>query len=293
MSRERSDGSVESANTPDFFERSIESDHALYQCMITKVFYTDSSENITKGSANPQVMYEGIIVGGTKEGQVINNIRDGARLLGGFGNYEEQVLRAADPSKSFNLLKGGDSATRQDGDIVYVAFLGGNPLYPVILGKGTQPKDSTQTGAKSGDGPRQRSEYNGVFKEIDKNGNLIIKRKGGSYDAAKRVFNAASGNEASLELNAKKAEIAGGGGAKIKADDSKVAIGTSSVELLQQIVDILEKVITWVDSTGSVHTHLGNLGYPTAPPTQSAGYTQLSSDLAAIKSKINQIKGSF
>lgn len=78
-----------------------------------------------------------------------------------------------------------------------------------------------------------------------------------------------------------------------KFDSPKIAIGTGGIELLQQITDQLQKIITWANSTGAIHTHMGNLGYPTLVPDQASKYTQLGSELEAIKGKIDSIKGSL
>jgi hypothetical protein len=83
------------------------------------------------------------------------------------------------------------------------------------------------------------------------------------------------------------------GTAELNLKAGKVALGASGVELLQKISDSLDKLITWANTVGAIHTHIGNLGYPTAPPDQASGYTQLGSDLSTIKSAIDGIKGTL
>lgn len=80
---------------------------------------------------------------------------------------------------------------------------------------------------------------------------------------------------------------------KIKLKGEKVAIGASSAELLQQISDSLQKIITWTNTVGAIHDHLGNLGYPTAVPTQASGYTTLGTELSTIKGLVDGIKGTL
>ena len=83
------------------------------------------------------------------------------------------------------------------------------------------------------------------------------------------------------------------GSGEIKISGDKIAIGASSAELLQQISDALQKLITWANTVGAVHDHIGNLGYPTSPPEQASDYTQLGSDLSTIKGKVDGIKGTL
>ena len=80
-------------------------------------------------------------------------------------------------------------------------------------------------------------------------------------------------------------------GAKLKISGGKVGLGTSSAELLEQISLQLQELITWTNTVAAVHTHQGNLGYPTTPPTQATGYTNLGTQLTTIKGKVDSIKG--
>lgn len=83
------------------------------------------------------------------------------------------------------------------------------------------------------------------------------------------------------------------GGVELNLKEGKVAIGDSTAELLQQISDTLDKIATFMTNVDATHTHLGNLGFPTSPPTPATGFTQLGSDLNAIKAKVDGIKGSI
>jgi len=84
-------------------------------------------------------------------------------------------------------------------------------------------------------------------------------------------------------------ETVAGGRLKITAD--KVGIGGSTAELLQQISDFLDKVLTWANDVGAVHLHTGNLGYVTTPPTNASAWTALGTDLTTIKGLVDGIKG--
>ena len=79
----------------------------------------------------------------------------------------------------------------------------------------------------------------------------------------------------------------------VKIKSPQVAIGTDSVELLQQIIDQLDKISSFLGETGATHTHIGNLAIPTGPPLQAGDYIKLQSDLATIKGKVSSIKGGF
>lgn len=79
----------------------------------------------------------------------------------------------------------------------------------------------------------------------------------------------------------------------IKITGETIAIGASSAELLQQISDTLDKIITWTNNVGALHTHLGNLGYPTLLPVETAGYLQLGTELTTIKGLVDGIKGTL
>ena len=88
-------------------------------------------------------------------------------------------------------------------------------------------------------------------------------------------------------------EIKDGGSGTLKITDNTVALGANGIELLQQISDSLSAIADWAQSVGGTHNHLGNLGYPTAPPTQTADYISLGTDLQAIMADIDSIKGSL
>lgn len=181
----RSDGSVASANTPSASKSYIDSDSRIYKCVLTKIYYTDDPKNPSKGSVNPEVVYDGIVVGGRNEGQKIDNIRDAKFLTGGKDNYQEHIYRVN--SKPFTGPQGVD-LSQQDGDMVYVAFIVGLPGFPVIIGSATNQLDAEKTGATIADGPRKRWEYNGIFFEITKTGTLELTRKGGLFNETDNRF---------------------------------------------------------------------------------------------------------
>ena len=188
MSRTRPDRSIQSANTPtpgNMYQTKDSTDTRMYRCMVLERRFVDDALNITKNAQNPQVLYEVIIIGGEAEGQIISNVRM-ASWLGGDKNFQERVLKPIDKNKAKDLSK--ERLSQLDGDIVYVIFGQGNKNAPFIIGLGTNPQDGEFTGAKEADGTRYRQQYNGVFEEVNKDGEFSLIRKGGEYDSSKKEF---------------------------------------------------------------------------------------------------------
>jgi len=187
MSMERRDGSVQSANLPAYNRLSknkVDRDFGIYRCMITRVNFTDEESNLTFD--NKQVTYEAVILGGPKEGQILQNVK----AMGDYGgefNYAEKIYR---PIETKNIKD--KQISEHKGDIVFVGFLQGNNRAPVIIGAGVQPFDKDSTGAKKADGFRMRKQYNGVFEEINKKGEYEFTRKGGKLNETTGVFTPAT-----------------------------------------------------------------------------------------------------
>ena len=175
MARIRSDGSIQSANTPSrnlLSSEKTEIDSGMYRCMVVEVYYIDDKGNLT--FSNQQVTYDCIILGGRKEGQIIPNCKL-ASLLGGQYNYHEHILRKAESPFAGDQSK---KLSEQKGDIVYVQFVQ-KMANPVIIGLGAHPLDQIITGAKKSDGPIWHEEYNGINRNISKDGEFVLTRKGG------------------------------------------------------------------------------------------------------------------
>lgn len=346
MALVRADGSVYSENTPSR-EFEVESSFfGIYKAILTNVRYVDDSKNMYSKTSTPQVVYDGVLIGSKAEGQAISNIKDGIGQTGEVSNFGESIYRVC--SKPFT----GSNAVplnKQDGAIVYVAFIYGNPSFPVIVGRDKSALDRIMTGATKAEGPRKRWQYNGLFFEINKLGELIVRKKGGKYSEQDGIYLPnETGNEVFFKWSSNKLELNIGseaikevrdgvaelvtlqfksglsvtydgkndavsivtkGGARASVDgktgtiqlkdnstgalklaNGKVAIGASSAELLQQISDSLQALITLTTSM-STETHLGNLGYPTAPPTNAADYLSAKASFTSLKGLIDGIKG--
>ena len=329
----RRDGSIRSANVPSYdkLAQNRQKDYGLYRCMVMEVYYTDDPKN--KTFQNKQVTYDAVIIGGAKEGQIIKNIKAGS-ALGGEYNYSEKIYRKLEAPLSG---AGKKAMAEQKGDIVYVEFLQGDPSAPVIIACGTSPLDLEKTGATKADGPRWVEEYNGVFKKIDKLGNLSIWIKGGIFDEEKGilvptedpvqyaiqdeysvaeekhtqtfksglkvetdglndkvVITTKAGAKVTVDGKTDTVELKDKGTGKLKITGNKVAIGANGIEVLAKLVESLTELAT-VFGTVKDHMHLGNLGYPTAPPDAAfiSAWNTAKTNLEAIKAELEQIKGTL
>lgn len=82
-------------------------------------------------------------------------------------------------------------------------------------------------------------------------------------------------------------------GARLRLKTDKVALGSGAVEILDKLSMVADLISTWVSTKEAIHTHLGNLGYPTAPTDQAIASTQLGTDLAQVRDDVDSIKGTL
>lgn len=228
MSDFRPDGSVASANLPKNDKKhrmETEQDSNKHLALITDKFYIDDRNNITrnhKNEAESEVTYEIVIVGGELEGQVFAN----AKMSNSFGsqyNYSEKHLR-----KSTRPISGFGSASLKDqtGDLVYIEFISGNKNSPLITGFAKHTKNAHTESTKS-DGPRFAEEFHGIKKEINKDGEVELIKKGGLYNATEDYFNPNQETkdfEASLNLTKDQKLSASLGKKENEGDPSPIAV---------------------------------------------------------------------
>jgi len=310
--RFRDDGSVQASATPTYANVGTREDNTLYRCMVTKIIFTDLSDNFTSNSQSSRVLYDVVILGGFSAGQVISNCRL-ASTLGGDFNFFERTLRAS--SKNVSKVKLQD----HDGDIVYVQFIQGDSSFPVIIALDEGLKTESSTGATSSEGQIMRAQYNGIFTEIDKNGNYTWLRKGGTFNEDDKFFTPASeenvkvevsdqsvtitlknGMTVSIDGNSDKVDITTKGGAKAEVDgsgdsvkistsggpkaevlgsDDKVVLEAGTIELGE---GASEKIVLGdsFKTTFDSHTHPTAVG-PSGPPTMPMPGSNLSDKVKA------------
>ena len=266
--RIRQNGSIQPSNTPTPSNTMMAQDFNLYRAMVTRVIYVDDAANITTNAQNPRVLYDVILLGGFASGQIISNCRMSSSL-GGNNSYEEKILKAASKKTSDVALQ------KNDGDIVLIQFLQGNPNFPIIVGMDLGITPNFDPATKS-DGPRFVWEYNGVNILINNDGELVITRKGGTLNSVSGEFIPDDSENVEITIADNQIKLSTQAGMILNLKDNKVAVGTSSVELLDTLSQLVGAMVT--------ETHLGNLGYSTSPPQNASTYTQL-------KAKIDQIKG--
>lgn len=167
----RQNGSVQSGNVPTVGNRKERVDNRLYRCMVTDIKFTDNQLNITGGDENPRVMYDVIVIGGPMAGRVINNCRTMNQYASKY-SYFERTLRKS--SKKVGEVR----LSEHDGEVVFVKFIQGNVLYPVIIGCDESLQITNSPEAKRDEAPREIKEFNGVRMEINNKGEWIVTRAG-------------------------------------------------------------------------------------------------------------------
>lgn len=291
--KKRVNGAIQSSNTPVYSNvGNSREDHAMYRCMVIDVLYVDDDKNISKNSANPEVLYECVILGGASSGQTISYCRLVSYLDG--DNYSERILKKA--TKDISKTKLSDN----DGDIVYVQFNQGHDAYPTIIGMARGSKQ--KVGAKKADGPRYIEAYNGLETLIDNKGEYKRSMKGGatengafkpnpdaliteSWSKEKITTAFKSGLNVVMDGAADKVTITTKGGVvstidgtgnkiSIKAGATEIEIDGASgkISLKGEMIDLGSSVSDFVTmftelaTAFNAHTHIGNLAAPTSPP---------------------------
>ena len=80
--------------------------------------------------------------------------------------------------------------------------------------------------------------------------------------------------------------------AGLKVNNGQVALGGPAAEVLDLMDQTLTQLIT-LTTAMATETHIGNLGYPTAPPLNAASYAAAQAQLTIIQVLLNLIKGSL
>lgn len=236
----RGDGSVQHTSLPTYDNVAKPEVHETLRCMVVRATFTDDPLNVTANSPNPRVLYDVVVLGGFRTGQIISNCRLSSSLGGSF-NFYERTLRAATKNVSQNAL------SNNDGDVVFVEFVQGRTAYPVItsIDEGISPSNQ---GTTSSEAPRLQWQYNGFNVEINNQGNMMLGNKEGSTDGSSKAFTPGSSKKIAVSMvgevltfktqsgltvaidgTADAATITTSGGAQFKVDGSadKITIMTS------------------------------------------------------------------
>lgn len=110
-------------------------------------------------------------------------------------------------------------------------------------------------------------------------------------DGDKFSFTTVGGTKMILDGDGDIATVETNAGGRMKITGGKVGIGGPTAELLQQISDQLQRLITLTGTNMTAETHTGNLGYPSSPPLNAASYATVSGQLTGIKALVDGIKG--
>jgi len=252
---ERYDESVISQNMPSSGNLGKKPDFNLYRAMVIKVKFFDAEENFTKDSTSPRVLYDLLILGGWKSGQIISNAR---RMVGvsGLNNFEENVLKATSQPITGTRLQD------HDGDIVFFQFLNGHKAYPIIIGLDQGLTVQGKPSIDASVGSSQLSEFLGVQEYIDAQGQYCLLRKGGKLDSETGVFTPNSDetqfdgkvclNDGNIEISDPKNSII-----LTKEDNKLETILNLDEEKIKQTLDGKEESITTEFASGMKITEDG------------------------------------
>lgn len=183
----REDGSILSSNNPTARNRYQIKDYGLYRGVVRDTIYIDDDRNDTNGGVDcTEVVYTIMVVGGDRDGQIFNNARL-MRTLGGFDNFEEITLKQTEGITGFDISAVGalaDPSIRNieklSGDNVYIQFLNGDLHMPVIVGLAKHGADSIAE-AEESEGPRMRKRFNGIYTEINLDGEFTWSKDNGAW----------------------------------------------------------------------------------------------------------------
>lgn len=109
---------------------------------------------------------------------------------------------------------------------------------------------------------------------IKKTGDLSFKNPAGSVDMTAKGDTDIKSGLAFLKLT----------------KDGKVAVGGEIAEVVDSFIKTLEQLSKGYQQK-ALESHVGNLGYNVSPPTNSAQYTAIQTQLETLKSLVEQIKG--
>lgn len=284
----RADGSFVSANAPTLGNQLKQPmDHALYRCLVVDVIYADNPLNISKNAPNPRALYNCVVLGGQKSGEIFSFCRLQTAFAGPTAHQDFVLQKTTKPIKGTQLKD-------HDGAVVYIQFIQGDTRFPVITGGefALGPLDLDPNTEENS--PNYLSSFNGVKETIDNVGDFKTEKAGGV--TAEGIFTLNKADPlVTIESTANAYKIATDGLATLNLSAALVAIGVGDVEVLKQLSDALQELITLFKATGATHVHICNLGYPSSVPISpfAANWTAAGDALQVIKDLIDGITGTL
>lgn len=89
-----------------------------------------------------------------------------------------------------------------------------------------------------------------------------------------------------------KYKLAVSGNAKLTMGDGKVALGANGIEIFDTLIKLMGEIIQEL-TTLQAHTHIANLGYPTAPPNEAAAFASVQQKVTKLQLDLTSVKGSL
>lgn len=183
----RRDRSIQSSNVPTPGNTAKVDNNKVYRCLVTKVTLANSVDNWTSNSKSPRVLYDVVIIGGFEGGQPISNCRF-VSPMSGMGAFFERILKPCTKPLNSTLL------SDQDGDIVFVKFVQGQSLYPIIFAV-DNAIDNSNNISTDVDGSSLTWLFNGVYLNIDASGILTSSIGYTSKDEPPKITSKSDPNE--------------------------------------------------------------------------------------------------
>jgi len=81
-------------------------------------------------------------------------------------------------------------------------------------------------------------------------------------------------------------------GAAISLSKGKIALAASAGELMETLIEIMGELDGLVTAM-QAEDHIGNMGFPTAPPTNIADYIASQANLKKLSATLELMKGSI
>jgi len=177
----REDGSIISTNDTVWSSRYDTADYGVYQGLVVNVIYSDDPKNVTQS----EVLYEVVIISGRRNGQLLSGVSDVSGAGDRF-NFSETIRKPVRIPTNFDIANPAQLKTpsQLNGSQVYIAFLNGDTLRPIIIGGARHTQNKTQ-GTTKAEGVQHYSYFNGIKTKIDKDGVFTLSKDLG---ASRKLF---------------------------------------------------------------------------------------------------------